>query len=108
MPPAIESTTGAALEAQTAAAGASTLDEDPDFLPQERLEQTAERHWERVGVPDGIEKRSDIFEERLARAVELKKRASAELRMGNAPMAKHLYRRAFHHADYTELERMQF
>ena len=86
------------------------LDDDPIFLPQERLEQSTlgDGAWQRVGVPESGEERSDIFEERLARAGELKAEATTQLKAGRYALAKQVYRRAFHHADYNELERMQF
>jgi hypothetical protein len=82
-------------------------DEDPDFLPQESLRQTGTTTYEKVGGHDG-EERSDIFEVRLRRAGELKEEATEHFKRGDFAAAKHTYRRAFHHVDYSDLERLQF
>ena len=82
-------------------------DDDPDFLPQESLRQTGATAYEKVGGAPA-EERSDIFEERLRRAAELKDEATEEFKRGNFAAAKKAYRRAFHHADYNDLERLQF
>ena len=82
-------------------------DNDPDFLPQETLRQTGALSYEKAGVP-ADEQRSDIFEERLAKAAELKAEATAEFKAGAYTSAKQIYRRAFHHIDYGDLERLQF
>lgn len=54
------------------------------------------------------EERSDIFEERLQRAAELKEEATMKYRSGDFATSKKIYRRAFHHVDYSDLERLQF
>lgn len=82
-------------------------DEDPDFLPQESLRQTGATTYEKVGGT-AAEERSDIFEERLRRASELKDEATEKFKGGCFAAAKQTYRRAFHHVDYSDLERLQF
>ena len=82
-------------------------DDDPDFLPQESLRQTGATSYEKVGST-AAEERSDIFEERLARAAELKEQATAKFKGGEFAAAKQIYRRALHHVDYSDLERLQF
>lgn len=82
-------------------------DEDPDFLPQESLRQTGATTYEKVGG-HAAEERSDIFEVRLQRAGELKDEATEKFKSGDFAAAKQTYRRAFHHVDYSDLERLQF
>ena len=88
-------------------------DLDPDFLPQETLRRTGDSSYERVAPSDNWagdepEVRSDFFEHRLERAAELKEEANALFKGGDFAEAKRIYRRAFHHIDYTDLERLQF
>ena len=78
-------------------------DDDPIFLPQDAFEAHGANPYRKIVGGLG-EERSDIFEERLARAAELKDAANAKLNAGEYAAARHAYRQAYYHVDYNEIQ----